>query len=286
LAFEKGATEMKSIICHLATETALLLCAVACFGQTPTNPYAGPQHAKPQPRVYLESVSIGSNTNAARNQSMEMAKDFLKVCPGVKITINSTAADYTIRLNHIEHGWIYRDNQVEVYDKNGDLMHNKEGGSIKRNVQQACALIHDTWATDESVSGALDPGQNPGTSGASNPQAASNISAQRPARAERKTVASQPLQPSQPCERGNEAAMLGVMVCSADGGLRVTSVRSGSPAARAAILPGDIVTSIDGSPVRSSSGIETAIAANISGTVKVGYMIQGNFLVEHEAKVR
>jgi S1-C subfamily serine protease len=47
-----------------------------------------------------------------------------------------------------------------------------------------------------------------------------------------------------------EAALLGVMVCPADGGLRVTSVRSGSPAARAAILPGDIVTSIDGTPVR------------------------------------
>jgi hypothetical protein len=38
--------------------------------------------------------------------------------------------------------------------------------------------------------------------------------------------------------------------------------------------------------VRSSNEIETAIAANTSGTVKVGYMIQANFLVEHEAKVR
>jgi hypothetical protein len=217
---------------------------------------------------------------------MEMAKDFLKVCSDVKITINLTAADYTIRLNHIEHGLLYRDNQIEVFDGNGDLLHNKEGGSIKKNVQQACDLIHSHWATAGSGSGALDAGQNPDTSGTSNPQAASNISAQRPARAERKIVASQPSQPAQPCERGNEAAMLGVMVCSADGGLRVTSVRSGSPAARAAILPGDIVTSIDGRPVRSSNDIETAIVANISGTVKVGYMIQGNFLVEHEAKVR
>jgi hypothetical protein len=72
---------------------------------------------------------------------MEMAKDFLKVCPNVKITINQSAADYTIRLNHIEHGLLYRDNQVEVFDKNGDLMRNKEGGSIKKNVQQACNLI-------------------------------------------------------------------------------------------------------------------------------------------------
>jgi hypothetical protein len=116
---------------------------------TSTNPYpeitrrekseGGPKPS--QPRVYLESVSAGSNRNAARDQSMEMAKDFLKVCPNVKITINQSAADYTIRLNHIEHGLLYRDNQVEVFDKNGDLMRNKEGGSIKKNVQQACNLI-------------------------------------------------------------------------------------------------------------------------------------------------
>ncbi|HEY2351110.1 MAG TPA: hypothetical protein VGH83_01285 [Candidatus Acidoferrum sp.] len=97
-------------------------------------------------RVYLESVSSGTNRNAARDQSMEMAKDFLKVCPNVRITLYQNAADYTIRLNHIEHGWIYRDNQIEVFDRNGDLMHNKEGGSIKRNVQQACELIYSDWA--------------------------------------------------------------------------------------------------------------------------------------------
>jgi hypothetical protein len=93
-----------------------------------------------------ESVSSGSNRNAARDQSMEMAKDFLKLCPNVKITINQNAANYTIRLNHIEHGLLYRDNQVEVFDSNGDLMRNKEGGSIKRNVQQACDLIYSDWA--------------------------------------------------------------------------------------------------------------------------------------------
>jgi hypothetical protein len=115
-----------------------------------TNPYPQPakhenseEIRKPlQPRVYLESVSAGSNRNAARDQSMEMAKDFLKVCSDVKITINQGAADYTIRLNHIEHGLLYRDNQIEVFDRNGDLMRNKEGGSIKKNVQQACELIH------------------------------------------------------------------------------------------------------------------------------------------------
>jgi hypothetical protein len=120
---------------------------------TNPSPRLAPNHEKSeearkpsQPRVYLESVSRGSNRNASRDQSMEMAKDFLKVCSEVKITINQNTADYTIRLNHIEHGLLYRDNQIEVFDRNGDLMRNREGGSIKRNVQQACDLIHGDYA--------------------------------------------------------------------------------------------------------------------------------------------
>jgi hypothetical protein len=100
-----------------------------------------------QPRVYLDSASKGSNRNSDRDQSMEMSKDFLKGCPNVKITINQNAADYTVRLNHIEHGLLYRDNQTQVFDKNGDLLKNKEGGSIRKNVNQVCALINDDWAT-------------------------------------------------------------------------------------------------------------------------------------------
>jgi S1-C subfamily serine protease len=51
------------------------------------------------------------------------------------------------------------------------------------------------------------------------------------------------------------------------------------------LRPGDIVTSIDGRAVSSSRDIENAVALNTSGTVKVGYMIQGSFLTEREVKV-
>jgi hypothetical protein len=44
--------------------------------------------------------------------------------------------------------------------------------------------------------------------------------------------------------------------------------------------------SIDGRAIHSSHDIETAIAANTSGTIKVGYMIQGNYLTERDTKVR
>ena len=52
---------------------------------------------------------------------MEMSKDFERDCPGVKITISEGAADYTILLNHIEHGFV-RDNQIQVANKDGDLI--------------------------------------------------------------------------------------------------------------------------------------------------------------------
>ena len=101
---------------------------------------------KPKPRLFLRSSSHGSQWNAARNQSMEMSKDFEKDCPGVRITVSRENADYIMMLNHIEHGWS-RDNQVQIANKDGDLISNtKEGGSISKNVKAACQLILDDWA--------------------------------------------------------------------------------------------------------------------------------------------
>jgi hypothetical protein len=98
------------------------------------------------PRVILRSESYGNQTNAVRDQSMEMAKDFFNVCSSIQITINEQKADFTVGLNHIEMGLLFRDNQVEVYNKDGDLISGKEGGSIMDGVKDACALITTLWA--------------------------------------------------------------------------------------------------------------------------------------------
>jgi hypothetical protein len=77
---------------------------------------------------------------------MEMSKDFERDCTGLRITINPQMADYTIRLNHIEHGF-RRDNQIQIADKRGDLItKTKEGGSIAGDMKKACALILSDWA--------------------------------------------------------------------------------------------------------------------------------------------
>lgn len=98
-----------------------------------------------QPRVFLQSASHGNTWNARRDQSMEMSKDFEKECPGVRVTVNQQLADYTVLLNHIEVGLFARDNQMQVADKNGDLLQTKEGGGIKGGVKKVCELIVADW---------------------------------------------------------------------------------------------------------------------------------------------
>jgi hypothetical protein len=99
-----------------------------------------------KPRVFLQSASKGTNRNAARDQSMEMSKDLEKDCPAVRVTVNQSIADYTILLNHIEVG-LARDNQIQVANKDGDLLaKTKEGGSIAGSMKKACALILADWA--------------------------------------------------------------------------------------------------------------------------------------------
>lgn len=106
---------------------------------------SAPVQNKPQPRVFLQAASHGNTWNAHRDQSMEMSKDFEKACTEVKVTINQQAADYTVILNHIEVGLLSRDNQIQVADKNGDLLKTKEGSSIKGSVKKACELILADW---------------------------------------------------------------------------------------------------------------------------------------------
>src|SRR6266566_312543 len=114
---------------------------------------AGQQPITPKPRVYLQAQSKGNRWAARRDQSMEMAKDFQKDCPDVIVTILQEAADYTILLNHIEVGLLARDNQVQVANRQGDMLRLHEGagiksGSIRGSVQIACKVILEDWGAN------------------------------------------------------------------------------------------------------------------------------------------
>ena len=119
---------------------------------TPVPPQPQTQDAsvgnRQQPRVFLQSSSHGNTWDSQRDQSMEMSKDFERNCPGVRVTVNQQMADYTVLLNHIEVGLVFRDNQIQVADKNGDLLtKTKEGGGFKGGVKKACEVILADWAT-------------------------------------------------------------------------------------------------------------------------------------------
>jgi hypothetical protein len=118
---------------------------VSPLAQEPAQQYSTSAKTSGKPRVFLQSASKGTNRNAARDQSMEMSKDFEKDCPAVRVTINSQMADYTVLLNHIEVGFA-RDNQIQIANRDGDLLSKtKEGGSIAGGMKKACALIITDW---------------------------------------------------------------------------------------------------------------------------------------------
>lgn len=83
---------------------------------------------------------------------------------------------------------------------------------------------------------------------------------------------------------GSQASVIGATGCSSDAGFTVTAVQPGSPASSAGIVPGDVITAVNGRAIRTGQEIDAAIAA--SSTVKISYMIQGKWLTEREAKVR
>jgi S1-C subfamily serine protease len=72
-----------------------------------------------------------------------------------------------------------------------------------------------------------------------------------------------------PVANTGEAPLLGVVGYATDEGLKVTSVRPGSPAEKIFLKPGDVISKIDDKEVKNGRDIESAVAASTSGTIKV-----------------
>jgi putative serine protease PepD len=71
-------------------------------------------------------------------------------------------------------------------------------------------------------------------------------------------------------------AYLGVAISTAADGVRLSEVRTGTPAARAGLQVGDVVTAIDGRRVRQASALGSAIDAHKPGdTVTLTYLRNG-----------
>jgi hypothetical protein len=88
------------------------------------------------------------------------------------------------------------------------------------------------------------------------------------------------------CADETDAALLGVRGCPIENGFRVTSVKLESAGAQAGIGVGDVIVAVDDRPVRNALEIETAVASAQGRTVRISYLIKGNWKTDREVKVK
>ncbi|MGC2401508.1 MAG: hypothetical protein WA510_17055 [Acidobacteriaceae bacterium] len=99
-----------------------------------------------KPRVLLKAPNRNGGWSTLVDQAKDMSKDFQEACPGARVSINLYMADYTVELNHIEHGYV-PENQMLIANKDGDVISRvHEWGGIKGGVKKACAAILADWA--------------------------------------------------------------------------------------------------------------------------------------------
>jgi hypothetical protein len=138
---------------------AALLIGPAVFGQ------------QEKPRVFIrgtgtvdirtDSVSTGDNssiagasqtTESSHNQTLELAKDFSKQCPGAIVTLNATDADYTVEPSHDAlHGLIHKNNQLMVANRRGDLLTSQANHAAALSTNDSCAAILADWRTNGKI---------------------------------------------------------------------------------------------------------------------------------------
>lgn len=114
-------------------------------------PNAAPAVSGP-PRVFLKADNAANTWGGIlHSQSLEMSKDFARDCPAAKVTVNESAADYVLALNHVEAGF-YRDNQLQASDRSGDVVAAPvKYESIAKGVKRSCDAIMADWAAKQGA---------------------------------------------------------------------------------------------------------------------------------------
>jgi hypothetical protein len=141
--------EISAIVAKAYPQSSAALVVPVAGGASNPRPAPLPASSGNKPRVFLRAQTHSSGWNESRDQTMEMSKDFQEVCPEVQISINPNLLDYTVQLNHSEYSFV-RQNQMQIANKDGDLVSRTEGGSIKEgsikgDVKKACKAIIADW---------------------------------------------------------------------------------------------------------------------------------------------
>jgi hypothetical protein len=89
------------------------------------------------------------STIDSHDEGMEVSKDLQKNCAGVTVTLNQSAADYTVMLNRESkknRGLLRTNSQVEVANRLGDVIGTNATRTVGSAAKDACQLIAADWS--------------------------------------------------------------------------------------------------------------------------------------------
>ena len=106
-------------------------------------------------------ASWGSrSTMDSHDESMEVSKDLQKNCTGVTMTLNQSAADYTVMLNRESkknRGLLRSNSQIEVANRAGDVLGTNATHTVNNAAKDACQLILADWAQHGPIASPGEP---------------------------------------------------------------------------------------------------------------------------------
>jgi hypothetical protein len=90
-----------------------------------------------------------NSTIDSHDEGMEVSKDLQKECSGVTVTLNQSAADYTVMLNRESkhnRGLLRTNSQIQVANRLGDVLGTNATRSVGNASKDACQLILADWS--------------------------------------------------------------------------------------------------------------------------------------------
>lgn len=88
------------------------------------------------------------STMDSHDEGMEVTKDLQKNCSGVIVTLNQSNADYTVMLNRESkknRGLLRTNSQVQVANKEGDVLGTNATHTVGNAAKDACTMIVADW---------------------------------------------------------------------------------------------------------------------------------------------
>jgi hypothetical protein len=135
--------------------------------------------AQDKPRVFVagkgtQNVSTNASSGGNRwfrtghaestidshDESMEVTKDLQRECSGIRVTLNQSAADYTVMLareSKQKRSLLRTNNQMQVANRTGDVLGSNTTRTVNNATKDACNLILSDWAQHGRITAQSEP---------------------------------------------------------------------------------------------------------------------------------